>query len=154
MSVYKSKRGESSIQFIETARKLEVHTLEQCLKVPKRYSFLLTQEIMRLATAAYDEVIAANSVYPVNRHEVQTRRDHLIAANAALQQLDRQLGILAEVLWKNPENFKGFDNAFTVWGDLINDEARLISGLRRSDRQRYKALTDEDAEQEETVAIE
>ncbi len=142
MSVYKSKRGESSIQFIETARKLEVHTLEQCLKVPKRYSFLLTQEIMRLATTVYGEVTAANSVFPLNQHEVQIRRDHLIAANAALQQLDRQLGILAEVLWKNPENFKGFDNAFTVWGELINEEAKLISGVRRSDRQRYKSLPD------------
>ena len=46
MSVYKSKRGASSAQFVETARKLQVHTLEQCLKVPKRYTFYLTQKIM------------------------------------------------------------------------------------------------------------
>ena len=43
MSVYKSKRGASSAQFVETARKLQVHTLEQCLKIPKRYTFYLTQ---------------------------------------------------------------------------------------------------------------
>ena len=114
MSVYKSKRGASSAQFVETARKLQVHTLEQCLKVPKRYAFYLTQKIMDHASAVYDEVTMANSIFPINQHEAQLRRDHLIAANAKLQALDRQLGLLAGVLWKNPENFKGFDNAFTV----------------------------------------
>lgn len=140
MSVYKSKRGESSVQFLETARQLEIHTLEQCLKIPKRYTFLLTQEIMRLATAVYNGVTAANSVYPTNQHEAQLRRDYLIAANANLQALDRQLGIAAGVLYKNPENFKGFESAFTTWGEHINQEAKLISGVRRADRSRYKDL--------------
>ena len=140
MSVYKSKRGKSSVQFVESARKLEEHTLEQCLKVPKRYTFHLTQRIMGLASTVYEEVVAANSIYPTNQHEAQLRRDHLTAANAALQALDRQLGLLAGVLWKNPENFKGFDHAFTVWGDLINEEAKLISGIKRADRARYKDL--------------
>lgn len=142
MSVYKSKRGESSIQFIEVARKIECHTLEQCLKVPKRYTFLLSTRIMDLAAAVYDNVVSANSVYPTNQHEAQTRRDYLIAANAALQSLDRQLGLLAGVLRKNPENFKGFEHAFMTWGELINEEAKLISGIRRSDRARYKDLPD------------
>lgn len=93
-----------------------------------------------LRHAGYDEVTMANSIFPINQHEAQLRRDHLIAANAKLQALDRQLGLLAGVLWKNPENFKGFDNAFTVWGELIIEEAKLISGIRRSDRARYKNL--------------
>lgn len=142
MSVYKSKRGESSVQFIETARKLESHTLAQCLKIPKRYTFLLTTHIMELASAVYDNVISANSIYPTSQHETQIRRDHFISANAALQSLDRQLGLLAEVLRKNPENFKGFDNAFMTWGELINEEAKLISGIKRADRARYKSLPD------------
>ena len=95
---------------------------------------------MGLASTVYEEVVAANSIYPTNQHEAQLRRDHLTAANAALQALDRQLGLLAGVLWKNPENFKGFDHAFTVWGDLINEEAKLISGIKRADRARYKDL--------------
>ena len=112
MSVYKSKRGKSSVQFVESARKLEEHTLEQCLKVPKRYTFYLTQRIMGLASTVYEEVVAANSIYPTNQHEAQLRRDHLT----------------------------GFDHAFTVGGDLINEEAKLISGIKRADRARYKDL--------------
>ena len=49
MSVYKSKRGTSAMQFIETARQLEAHTFACCIKAPKRYSFFLTSRIMELA---------------------------------------------------------------------------------------------------------
>ncbi len=84
------------------------------------------------ASAVYDEVTMANSIFPINQHEAQLRRDHLIAANAKLQALDRQLGLLAAVLWKNPENFKGFDNAFTVWESLSSRRPNLfpVSGAQ------------------------
>ena len=134
------ENGKAQIVHDQKLEVLDQLTLEQCLKVPKRYTFYLTQKIMDHASAVYDEVTMANSIFPINQHEAQLRRDHLIAANAKLQALDRQLGLLAAVLWKNPENFKGFDNAFTVWGELIIEEAKLISGIRRSDRARYKNL--------------
>lgn len=140
MSVCTSTRGYGSAQFVETARQLEEHAFEQCLETPSRYTFLLTQRIMDLSATVFDRVVAAHSVYPIIQREAQERRDYLIEANAALQALDRQLGILAGVLWKNPENFKGFDHAFTVWGDLIVEEAKLISGIKRADRARYKDL--------------
>ena len=35
MSVLKSKRGESAVQFLETARELEIYTIKQCAKFPK-----------------------------------------------------------------------------------------------------------------------
>ena len=109
MSVYKSKRGKSSVQFVETARKLEEHTLEQCLKVPKRYTFLLTQRIMGLASEVYEDVVSANSIFPVNQHEAQLRRDHLTAANAALQALDRQPGGRVQVTFWRPDEVKRED---------------------------------------------
>ncbi len=140
MSVYKSKRGESSAQFVETARKLEVHTLAQCLKIPKRYTFFLSTEIMRLASEVYNNVKSANSIFPSNQHEVQMRRDKLTEANNALQCLVGKLGLLGDVLRKNPSQFKGLDNALETWGNLIAEEAKLISGVKKSDKQRYKDL--------------
>lgn len=50
MSVYKSKRSESSMQFVDTAKKLEAFTLSCCMKAPKRYTFFLTSRIMQLAS--------------------------------------------------------------------------------------------------------
>jgi hypothetical protein len=142
MSVYKSKRGESAAQFVETARLLEVHTLAQCLKVPKRYTFLLTTEVMRLASEVYNNVKSANSIFPANKHDAQMRRDKLTEANNALQCLIGKLGLLGDTLKKNPEQFKGLDNALETWGNLIMEEAKLISGVKKSDKQRFKDLPD------------
>ena len=80
MSVYKALRGDSSVQFVETARKLAVHTRKCCLKMPKRYTFYGAQELSALADTVYNEVKMANSVFPGNQHEAQLRRDHLIEA--------------------------------------------------------------------------
>ena len=47
MSVYKSKRSTSAIQYVENARQLQVFTIKNCVKFPKRYlvaKFVLLQK--------------------------------------------------------------------------------------------------------------
>lgn len=39
MSVYKSKRSTSAIQYVENARQLQVFTIKNCVKFPKRYTY-------------------------------------------------------------------------------------------------------------------
>ena len=116
MSVYKALRGDSSVQFVETARKLAVHTRKCRLKMPKRYTFYGDQ------------------------HEAQLRRDHLIEANATLQALIGQLGIMADLLKQNPEKLRWLDNSLEEWASLISEEAKLISGVKKSDKERFKNL--------------
>ena len=98
MSVYKALRGDSPVQFVETARKLAVFTRKNCLKMPKRYTFYGAQELSALADAVYNEVKMANSIFPGNQADAQLRRNHLTEANAALQALVGQLGIMADLL--------------------------------------------------------
>ena len=54
--VLKSQRGESSVQFIETARELVIFTRKCCLKMPKRYTFFGEQTICNLADDVYNHV--------------------------------------------------------------------------------------------------
>ena len=133
MSVYKALRGDSSVQFVETARKLAVHTRKCCLKMPKRYTFYGAQELSVLADTVYNEVKMA-------KHEAQLRRDHLIEANATLQALIGQLGIMADLLKQNPEKLRWLDNSLEEWASLISEEAKLISGVKKSDKERFKNL--------------
>ena len=140
MSVYKALRGDSSVQFVETARKLAVHTRKCCLKMPKRYTFYGAQELSVLADTVYNEVKMANSVFPGNQHEAQLRRDHLIEANATLQALIGQLGIIADLLKQNPEKLRWLDNSVEEWASLISEEAKLISGVKKLDKERFKNL--------------
>ena len=81
MAVYKSKRGESSVQFIETARQLEAHTLACCMKAPKRYSFLLTQRIMEAGAIKMEDI----------RTAYESWRGHMRRGNSwrVLRRMDR-----------------------------------------------------------------
>lgn len=140
MSVYKSKRGESSVQFIETARQLEAHTFACCMKAPKRYERFLTGRIMELSSEVHDRVRAANNIWPTNRHEAQLRRDELMRANNALQHLSPKLQLLYDSILQNPEGYGWIHKAMQRWGDLICEEAKLIAAVKKNDRQRYKDL--------------
>lgn len=73
-SVLKSKRGESAVQFLDTARELEIYTIKTCARFPKRYMFLVTKGIVDLSRQIYNDVKAANSIYPTNAAEAQLRK--------------------------------------------------------------------------------
>ena len=140
MSVIKSKRGESPMQFIETARKLEVHTFSVVTKAPKRYGPYLLYKLMALATTVHDEVRAANNIYPRNQHEAQMRRDCLIRANIALQNLSPKLTLLYDAILQNPEKCQWSDHAMQEFGGYIKEEAKLIAKVKKADSERYKDL--------------
>ena len=140
MSVIKSKRGESPMQFIETARKLEAHTFSVVTKAPKRYGPYLLYKLMALATTVHDEVRAANNIYPRNQHEAQMRRDCLTKANIALQNLSPKLTLLYDAILQNPEKCPWIDHAMQEFGEYINEEAKLIAKVKKADSERYKDL--------------
>lgn len=152
MSVLKAMRGESAMQFVETARKLEAHAFSVVTKAPKRYGPYLLQPIMALASAVHDNVRAANNTIPKNQHEAQKRRDYLSAANVALQNLGPKLTLLYDAILQNPEKCPWIDNAMEQFGLFIVDEAKLIAKVKKADAERYKdlpPLLDED----ELIAI-
>lgn len=95
---------------------------------------------MELASEVHDHVRAANNIWPTNQHEAQLRRDELLRANIALQNLNPKLQLLYDAILQNPENCAWIHRAMEKWGDLINEEAKLIAAVKKNDRQRYKDL--------------
>ena len=140
MSVLKSKRGKSAMQFLDTARELEVYTIRQCARFPKRFMFLITKDIVSLAKAIYNNVKAANSVYPTNTDEVQLRRNYLITANCELQCLLSQLDIARDFVRGTRDNKPIQSGVWQKWADLITEEAKLISAVKNKDKERFKDL--------------
>lgn len=132
MSILKSKRCESKMQFVDTARELEIYTLRYAVKFPKRYTFFITTEIVRLAQSVYNEVKSANSIFPTNAHEAELRRDCLIRANNSLQCLISQLDIAKDVFCSEVE-----DKVWVRWMNLIIEESKLISAVKKSDSERF-----------------
>ena len=133
MSVIKSKRGPSSAQFLETALQIQIFTLRQCVKFPKRYRILFTQYLTESATHACALVKKGNSIFPSNKHEAQLRRDCFLEAYAELQSLISQITTAYEM-------FPVEESVIVEWMRLIQQELGLLKSLMKSDKQRYKNL--------------
>lgn len=74
MSVIKSKRSESNMEFVHTARELQIYTIRKCVNFPKRYTFYVSQPIAASATRIHQYAKMANSIYPTNQRESQMRQ--------------------------------------------------------------------------------
>lgn len=133
MSVIKSKRNESEMEFVHTARQLQIHTIQKCVGFPKRYTFYISQPIANCATRIHEYVKCANSIYPTNQHEVQMRRDYMLRANAELNSLISQIEVANELFGIEAEKMK-------FWMDIVEQEIRLVKGAMKKDRERYKDL--------------
>ena len=134
MSVIKSKRGESDAEFLANARALQAYTIRKCVNaIPKRYTFYIGQNIAAIATRVYELVKCGNSIYPLNQHEAQIRRDYFLRAHAELQNLISQIELANEII-----QFE--DQVLPEWSRLIGNEIRLVKGILKADRERYKDL--------------
>lgn len=132
-SVLKSKRGESAVQFLDTARELEIYTIKTCARFPKRYMFLVTKGIVDLSRQIYNDVKAANSIYPTNAAEAQLRKNYILQANCDLQCLISQLDVAKEMFGAEVKS-----NTWCSWMDLIEKQAKLISAVKKKDKERLK----------------
>ena len=133
MSVVRSERGESSLQFLYNARELEKYTITKCVGFPKRYTFYISQRLGNLASEVHEECKKANSIYPKNNEEAQLRRNHLLEARASLYAMVSKIELACEIFGIEEQKLK-------YWMSMVNEESRLISGVLTSDAQRFKDL--------------
>lgn len=133
MSVIKSKRSTSDMEFLATARKLQIYTIKKCVGFPKRYTFYISQPLGNIAGRIYENVKRGNSIYPLNQHEVQMRRDYFLQANAELQNMISQLELAQELFGVEMDTLQ-------FWMEMIDTEIRLVKAVLKNDRARYKDL--------------
>lgn len=134
MSVLKSNRKPSDVQFLATAREIELHIYQITKKFPKRFSYTLTAKLIELSMSVYNNLLAGNSVYPTNKREAETRKFYWIYANNSLQCLIAQASIAKDLV---PEVSS---NSWEQLGLLLAEEAKLIAAVKHSDTKRYKDL--------------
>lgn len=141
--VLKSKRGESAVQFLDTARQLEEYTLDYCMKFPKRYTFFISLDLVKLSKDIYNNAKAVNSVYPQNPEEAQIRVNFVINAIVAAEQLASQLDIAMNRIHEfaktdkdgNPKPIK--PKVWEEWARLVLSEIRLLKALKKSLQDKY-----------------
>lgn len=155
MSVLKSKRKESTIEFVFNAYKIYILTIEFISRLSARYSRLMASDITHLAFEVLRNCESASSIILTNEDTFKKRQDYLVDAKAALSSLDVALSICYEILSQNPsgamtsktgkelnnyEANKKLDNMSQTLGELIDLELELIPKTIKNDKERLKKM--------------
>lgn len=132
---------------VDNAIRLYRKVVEVCLKMPKRYTYLILQDVIELAGRVMDNAKGANSVFPTNQHEVQIRRDYWIHARANLQALSTRIDRFLEVPGTLTYHDERSDKTKGVTtkeleeiADLIGAEMALITKALEEEKKRFKSL--------------
>ncbi|MGN0489321.1 MAG: hypothetical protein ACI4HO_08680 [Ruminococcus sp.] len=134
MSVIKSKRSTSRLEFLATARELELYTIRTCASaLPKRYTFYIGQEMSALSVQIYIAVKRANR-YNLNVPEEAKKRRELFLKAASLTG-----ALAAQIELVNELNIGLKMSRLEEWARLADRESYLISAVMKSDNQRTKA---------------
>lgn len=140
MSVPKSKRSESSMEYIANAEKLAAKAFRFANGLPKRYAFRLANPLFGHAESVVYHCRAANLVYVNSQAAYDKRRGHYVDAEAHLLHVETLLGILFEVteqLYESGDARAPNENVYGEFADLIEAERKLLAGCKRRDAQAY-----------------
>lgn len=156
MSVLKSKRNESRVEYVATADKIYSETIQFLSKLSARYSRLLAPDTIHLASEVVSYAKKADDAYPSDIVRLDLRERHLLNARGALKSLDIALYHCYDVMMMNPEScfeaksgkqneaskaINKLDKMAQSLGTLIDKEGVLLTGVLKSDSERRKKLT-------------
>ena len=120
------------MQFLDNALELHTFTLKQCLKFPKRYTFVISNGLIELSRECFRNAKAGNSIVPTNKHEVQMRRDYFLKANACVMNMYTELDIAINTITGIEEK------TIIKWVGMMHKEERLLKGIMKYDKERFK----------------
>ena len=99
-NVPKSKQKPSPFNVVDLAGRIYDQTLDICLRMPKRYTYLVLLPILNLAGEVADFTKEGNSTIPNQRNpnpdDVRLRRLYFMKAKASLQALIRRMNFFLD----------------------------------------------------------
>ena len=143
MSVYKSRRQDASVIFIAAARDLRIITIHYIKKFPKSYRWMITNNMLSLATQIYNNTIKANSIYVhknMSEEDYKLRHRYLNLAEADTKALLCEITFCYELV-NEGNNFLGTksncDSIFQKWTNIGNIALSKIKAVKNSDKKRW-----------------
>ncbi len=136
VSVLKSRRRESNVEFLRKTRDLEVATIKMTDKKAKKHKSFLFEYLVRPAANACGYVKTANAIYVRDKEDYARRMKYLQRAMDNLQAYTTQLDIFYELYKSDGLSKAEMENLCA----LLVDSRRLIDALIKSDRKRYSKI--------------
>ena len=155
MSVLKSKRSTSKMEYVTNGYAIESYSLDFTKRLSTKNARLFQEPVKRLAMLQADTAYIANEIYPTNRAEYQVRRALLGVSMATLHALDKRMSDVYEILMVKPSDAFNRKNGKPIpeaeakailekmaetLGDMIDTQDALIKGVRDSDKERFGRL--------------
>ena len=151
MSVLKAHRSESRAEFVNTANKIYVQTINFLSRLSSRYSRLVAESVAELASEVVDNAEKANSIYPSDETRKELRKQHLLESRVALMALDVHLAHCYDLMMLNPAGCftksngdnvgssdakKKLEHMSQELGELIDAENTMLTNVLKSDKGR------------------
>lgn len=146
-SVPKSKRRTTKFDVVDNADEIYNKILNICLRMPKRYTYLILQDILHLSGEVADYTSKGDSVLLSTSNPYSIANEHrasyFIQARASLKALIKRMNFFL----LNPnalrQNINGREIGVTIaelddLSDLMRKEHNLINGVLDSDRERLR----------------
>ncbi|MDL2318552.1 hypothetical protein LJC74_05690 [Eubacteriales bacterium OttesenSCG-928-A19] len=120
----------SELEFYQNATQLRIELTRLVMNekhVPKRYRFIFAQPIITMLRNLMNGIIAANTIYPTNDHELEQRRDYQTRAIIHCEQLLQELQYMMTVLPIGAETLRPAT-------ERIVAETRLLKAWRKTNK--------------------
>jgi hypothetical protein len=135
MSVIKSKRKTSAVQFLETARDIELHSLKQITKFKNKYK-KFGDLILEIVFKFFNCVKEGNSIYTDTKEKIAERTRYFDLSMRQLYSLISQVDIAKEL---NVGDISSY--GWQHWMELIDNELQLLKLVKASDKEKLKEIS-------------
>lgn len=134
MSVRKSERGLSNIEFLKVLMDLEKWCLLKSEKAPKKYRYIVNSQLVTNSANAYCFAKQGNSIYVTNKETRIMRENFFIQSYCSLQAFVSQLDVIYSICKSDFLTNNELEEASSyAYNGII-----LIKKIIKNDRERYK----------------
>lgn len=127
------KQKIKNLQFLGVMCRLHKYTYQKIGHAPNDCTDFISMRIAEFADTALYHVVMANHKIPTTRQEADARAQHLQSAIDCINGMQRPM--LA--LWNLMEYS---EKTMDEWAGLLDEELKLLEGLKKADKARYKGL--------------
>lgn len=146
MSVYKSERKESVVQFIVAVRTLRITTIRLCSKFPKSYRWIATNNMLTLVANAYTNCVRGNTIFlhdKLSPADFAMRSECFRSAEMGVNALLAEISFLYDYVRLGNNFFDDkfdYQKQFQNWTDEAQTALKLIRGVMKSDKERWNSF--------------
>ena len=155
MSVLKSKRTTSKMEYVTNGYNIEKCSLDFTKRLSTKNARIFQEPVKRLAMLQADTAYISNEIFPTNLAEYQLRRILHGVSMATLHALDKRMADVYEILMVDPssafnrqngkpipkdEAIRILDKLAEELGVMIDTQDTLLKGIRDSDKIRFRNL--------------